>query len=304
MTAPTEMKIRAIAPWFGGKRTLAPTIVEELGKHKGYWEPFCGGVSVLFAKARCRQEVLNDKHGDLTNLAMVLASDAAAVLYDRAYRTVYSEAVFDACKATIGRRVFEFAESAEAVERRHVDRAYAYLVLSWMGRNGAAGTARINYQFTLRYTNNGGDSATRWVQVCDSIPAWHDRLRGVVISRRDAIALLDKVDDADGTAIYLDPPYLEEGDAYEHTFRSGGGGMFDQRDDHARLAEAARRFTRARVVVSYYAHPRLAELYPNWTVRDCTMSKALAAQNKRGANREVAPEVLLINGPSYAKEVA
>lgn len=47
-----EMKIRAIAPWFGGKRTLAEEIVRELGKHTQYFEPFCGSAAVLFAKDR------------------------------------------------------------------------------------------------------------------------------------------------------------------------------------------------------------------------------------------------------------
>lgn len=28
------LKIKAIAPWFGGKRTMAPDIVKELGQHK------------------------------------------------------------------------------------------------------------------------------------------------------------------------------------------------------------------------------------------------------------------------------
>jgi DNA adenine methylase len=263
------MKITAVAPWFGGKRTIAPIIIAEAGEHRSWWEPFCGGISVILQKSRSRQEVLNDLHGDLTNLAMVLASDKCPCLYAKAWRTLYSESLYNACRDAIAVKDFEFAASSEVVSDAHVDRAYRYLVLSWMGRNGAAGTARINYQFTMRYTNNGGDSATRWIQVADSIPLWHDRLRGVVISRRDGIDLLEKIDDAPGTIIYLDPPYLNEGDAYEHTFSSGAGGMFGG-DDHARTAEAARRFKHTRVIVSYYDSPRLDVLYPGWTKRCIT----------------------------------
>ncbi|KKK94504.1 hypothetical protein LCGC14_2682220 [marine sediment metagenome] len=43
-------KIKAIAPWFGGKRNLAPKIVDALGDHRVYWEPFCGSMAVLMAK--------------------------------------------------------------------------------------------------------------------------------------------------------------------------------------------------------------------------------------------------------------
>jgi DNA adenine methylase len=295
------MKIKAIAPWYGGKRTLAPVIVEEAGNHRAWWDQFCGGVSILLQKPRVRQECLNDLHGDLTNLAMVLASPRVEELYNRARRTLYSEELYDACRILIETDAIpDFAVSPFAVTDVQVDRAYAYLVLCWMGRNGAAGTARLNYQFTLRYTNNGGDSATRWVEVANSIPAWHDRLAGVVISRRDGLELLEKIDDAEGCVIYLDPPYIEEGDAYEHSFAVGSGGMFDHRDDHARLADLARGFKRSRVIISYYDHPRLPELYPGWVKRAMPMQKNLAVQNKRGAGRETAPEVLLINGPSYA----
>src|ERR1044072_5384193 len=39
-----EMKISALAPWYGSKRTLAPEIVRQLGEHRAYWEPFCGSM--------------------------------------------------------------------------------------------------------------------------------------------------------------------------------------------------------------------------------------------------------------------
>lgn len=292
------MKIKAIAPWFGGKRTLAPRIVAELGDHRAYWEPFCGGISIILQKERARQEVLNDLHGDLTNLAIVISSPRWVELYERSISALYSEGFYESCLAQVQVDSFAFAEASDDVSDLQLNRAFAYLALCWMGRNGAAGTARINYQFTLRYTNNGGDSATRWKQVGESIPAWHDRLRGVVISRRDGIALVEKIDDAPQTVIYCDPPYLEEGDAYEHSF-SAGGGMFG--DDHLRLAELLREKKHARVVVSYYDHSRLSELYPGWTVVRATMNKALAAQNKRGVSRTTAPEILLINGQSYTE---
>ena len=73
MTTIEKPRISALAPWFGGKRTLAPAIVEELGPHTAYWEPFCGSCAVLFAKPPLAFEQINDLHGDLINLAMVFA---------------------------------------------------------------------------------------------------------------------------------------------------------------------------------------------------------------------------------------
>ena len=62
---------------------------------------------------------------------------------------------------------------------------------------------------------------------------------------------------------------------------------------HARLAAALCRFKATRVVVSYYAHERLAELYPGWRVVPVAVPKNLAVR----AGAEPAPEVLLINQP-------
>ena len=73
------MKIKAIAPWFGGKRTMAPDIVAQLGKHTQYFEPFCGSMAVLFGKPRSMHETVNDLHGDLINLALVLQGEKTAV---------------------------------------------------------------------------------------------------------------------------------------------------------------------------------------------------------------------------------
>lgn len=79
MTDNLSAKIKAIAPWFGGKRTMAPAIVTELGKHSQYFEPFCGSMAVLFAKKPSQKETVNDLHGDLINLARVLQQEQTAV---------------------------------------------------------------------------------------------------------------------------------------------------------------------------------------------------------------------------------
>lgn len=58
-----EPKITAIAPWFGSKRTLAPRIVAELGKHTSYFEPFCGSCSQArfdAALGRSRDKLLGE----------------------------------------------------------------------------------------------------------------------------------------------------------------------------------------------------------------------------------------------------
>lgn len=281
-----EMKIKAIAPWFGGKRTLAPRIIAELGEHRAYWEPFCGSMAVLMAKPVASMETVNDLHGDLINLARVIRDRSSGpILYRRLRRTLMAKALH--------------TEAANIVRDDDmtgdpIERAEAYFIASWIGRNGVAGSKGYNFGYCTRYTKNGGHAATRFANAVASIPAWRRRMRDVNILQDDAFALLERIEDANGVVIYADPPYLVKGASYVHDFGSW---------DHYRLAKLLRRFTRTRVVVSYYEHPRLAELYPGWTKVSINVTKAMASQGKRDANNDIrATEVLLINGPSYASE--
>lgn len=277
----TSARINAIAPWFGAKRNLAPEIVTELGPHRVYWEPFCGSMAVLLSKPPCVMETANDLHGDLINLARVIQDPVLGPdLYRRLRRTLMAEPLFEESAKAI--------RADDRVDLLDPDRAYHYFVTAWLGRNGVAGTASCNAHFCVRYTANGGHAAKRWDSAVRSIPTWRRRLANVTILRRDALELLPRIEDADGTAIYCDPPYLVKGASYTHDFED---------PDHERLAELLRRFSRARVVVSYYDHPRLAGLYPGWSRRTIEVSKALAHQGRRGANDKRAREVLVVNGP-------
>ena len=109
----------------------------------------------------------------------------------------------------------------------------------------------------------------------------------VAILRSCGIDLCEKIEDRAGTVIYADPPYLVKGAKYLHDFVDA---------DHERLAQALCRFKQTRVAVSYYEHPRLAELYPGWHKMACPTAKALVNSGMRDGNgRTEAPEVLLVN---------
>lgn len=274
-------KISAIAPWFGGKRTLASTIVAEFGPHSAYWEPFCGGMSILLEKPESSHEHVNDLHGDLINLARVIQDPTdGAVLYRKLRRVLFSEG--------------QHAESKERLVSSgcedRVGRAFDYFVMSWMGRNGVSGTCAFNQTMSRRFTKNGGHGGQRFNSAVSSIPAWRRRMRRVCILQADAFKLIESIADQEAVVVYCDPPYIVKGAKYEHDFESG---------DHTRLADLLCRFKKTRVVVSYYEHPRLTELYPGWTKRKLKATKALVSQGQRGKGSAVeAPEVLLINGPS------
>jgi DNA adenine methylase len=296
MSALAVPKITAIAPWFGGKRTLAPVIVQELGKHSVYFEPMCGGFSVLLNKPESRMEVVNDLHGDIINLALVIQHQRfGPMLYRRARRLLVSDDQLAQADALIRN-----SDPGDAID---LERAWAFFITSWMGRNGEVGLKKNERGRSLaaRWNANGGDPATRFNSAVLSIPAWRKRLRHVTILRRDAFKVIERIDDVAGTSIYVDPPYLQKSDQYLHDFEVADGGLIE--DDHARLSRLLSRFAKARVVVSYYQHPRLAHLYPidRWTHRSCAINKGIHNAGRRGSGATKAPEVLLINGPSFAR---
>lgn len=290
MKTANEMKITALAPWYGCKRSMAAKIIVECGSHSAYVEPFCGSMAVLLAKPPASMETVNDLHGELVNLARVIADrKLGAALYRHLRRVPLSEAAFDAAKARLSPGSIDLGGPCLA-------RAGDYFVQCWMGMNGVAGVRSSSLNFARRFTKNGGAPAKRWRGAVETIPAFRRRLRDVCILSMDGIGMVERIEDAEGSVIYADPPYLVKGSTYLHDFAG---------PDHQRLATALRRFTKTRVVVSYYAHPDLKAMYPGWTVRAVTTTKAMISSGKRdGTHDAKAPEVLLINGASLAKGAA
>lgn len=296
MSAIADMKISALAPWFGGKRTLATTIIAELGEHRAYWEPFCGSMAVLLAKEPASMETVNDLHGDLINVARTIRHPVAGLmLYRRLRRVLMSQQLHCELADQLRAEPTHHVVSLETpnIEHCDVERATSWFASMWIGRNGVAGTKGYNFGYSVRYTKSGGHSAKRYRSAVESIPAWRRRLREVNILSTDGIALCELIEDAPGVVIYADPPYLVKGAAYLHDFDWLA---------HRRLAKVLRRFQKTRVVVSYYDHPDLAAMYPGWTKREVFTTKSLVSEGRRGEkNSVVAPEVLLINGPSLAQ---
>lgn len=280
------MQIKALSPWLGSKRLMAQTIIEQLGEHKSYVEPFCGSMAVLLAKKPCAFEIVNDLHGDLVNLALTVQHERwGPWLYRQLRRCLYAEAAF----ATAGEQMAmsPIAATAEDVGLASAQRAKSYFLLSWMGRSGTLGTT-AKPSFTLRYTHSGGNQAQRFHGAVSSLPAWRRRLRSVTILHRDGLELLGRLVDEKGLAIYIDPPYLVKSACYQHDFTDA---------QHTELAKLLHRFQKARVVVSYYQDARLAHFYSHkkWLYVSCTRNKQMSVQARRESRAQTAPEVLLVN---------
>lgn len=272
------MPIKCVGPWAGGKRRLAPRIVELLGPHDTYVEPMVGGCSILPVKPVASfRECVYDLNRDVIAVLSELRNYPDGVARNLAH-IQFSRAAFEAARERLSR-----PESDHPPGRRPLD----LMISWWMGPGGIAGTS-LRPWFAQRHTKTGGCPERRWRSFVASVPALAARLRLVDVFHADGLGLLEHAPwDHPGTAIYCDPPYLTKSFRYAHDFAPA---------DHQRLADALNRHTRSRVVVSYYddGTGTLARLYPpaRWRRIDVEMSKNMSAAS--GETRR-AVEVLLVN---------
>ncbi len=326
-TKKSRMPLGGLAPWYGSKRWNAPVIVSELVNPaetppRSYFELFAGSAAVFFEMPETKYETISDLHGGMICLARVVADEVKAPqLMRRLDQTPFCEALYNegraflaACeerpawrfqRPDVGEKPVLLDSGGERLyfgraDENMTEYAFWFLVVSWMGRNGTAGQSRSDSSnFCVRYTPTGGSSSVRWRAVAQSVPAWHDRLKNATILLRDAFEIIPKIPDRADICIYADPPYLLKTKSYQHDFAATPD---EEADQHDRLAELLWRFKHARVVVSYYDHERVKQLYPGWTIRETPAPKFLAQSAKgRGiTGRTDAAELLIINGPSYA----
>ena len=295
------MPIRAVAPWFGSKRQLAKRIVPYVEPHANFWDLCTGGCAIIPEKSRSTMETVVDLHGGVVNLLRVVQDDhLAPMLYDRAIRTAACDALYESAADRCQCRWWK----SRRVEDPDLEWAADYLITVWLGRNGLAGTEEEGHAgFCARYGLGGGTTATRFRKVAESIPAWWQRLRGVTVLQADVRDVLPKIPDESTTAIYIDPPYVKKSVRYIHDFAEEmpTGPLFGEDAStnltHEELAGLLARFRHARVVVSYYDHPRVRALYNSdqWTYVHVDAVKNLA-NGKKGPNTGsvVAPEILLV----------
>lgn len=248
----TATPSRPILRYHGGKWRLAPWIVAQFPPHRVYVEPFGGAASVLLSKPRCYAEVYNDLDGEIVNL-FTQARDAGPELRRLIELTPYSRADFD----------LSFQPTDDPLER-----ARRTIVRSQMGFGG--NLTRPNRDQSPQRTGfrsytavgRGSTPAGDWRNYADSFVEIIERLRGVVIENRDALAVMTEHDSAD-TLHYVDPPYVHSTRGFDAggTHRAYRYEMTDE--DHRKLAAHLETLAGA-VIVSVYDCELYREIFEGW----------------------------------------
>ena len=279
-------KIKAIAPWYGGNRSLAEHVGKSLDGCEWVGIPFSGGMAEIGA-IRAREIVANDLHCDIINLAAVVAGRSGQSI-DALQRVLRQRLLHPAELEKAQKRLAEKVDFAKRTDYwcdADMQRAANWFTVAWMTRSGTAGTpGETNGKLCLRWSASGGGSATRWQSAINSLPYWADEFKRCTFSTLDCFDFLQKCKDRPKHGVYCDPPFPGPGDKYTHRF---------DETQHRRLADRLGRYTSARVVCRFYDHPLIRELYPASTWRWFEL------EGRDQANKAT-PEVLIVNdgGPS------
>ncbi len=150
----------------------------------------------------------------------------------------------------------EFAVGYEESEDP-VERARRTIIRSHMGHGNTGVTQRAKTGFRSNSNRSGTTPAHDWLTYPDSIPAYIERLRGVVIENRPASDVLLR-HDSPRTLHYVDPPYV-------HSTRGGAKRYAWEMNDaeHGELATVLRGLS-GMVVLSGYDCELYSTLYGDW----------------------------------------
>lgn len=202
---------------------------------------------MLLRKPRAHAEVYNDLDDQVVGLFRVLQDPASAGRLIELLRLT-----------PFARREFQIAYE---VTDDPIEAARRLIVRSFMGfgsnAHSAAARGHRSTGFRSNSTRSGTTPAEDWANYPAALQAIIDRLRGVVIESRDAIAVLKRHDRPD-TLHFVDPPYLQETRRREHMYRH----EMTVRD-HRRLISALRKLS-GMVALSGYASALYDSRLKDW----------------------------------------
>lgn len=264
--------------YFGSKRRLASWIVATMPAHRVYVEPFAGSAAVLFEKAPCTHEILNDVDGNLVNFFRVLRSRPDDLEL--------------ACRLSPYARDEWRAADLEDPSIDELERARRWWVLS---SQSFGQVAKVNTGWATSIERGSNNSRSVTNRIARFLPA-AERLATVAIENNDAVTVIRRYDAPDGV-IYCDPPYLGSTRTSINGGRRPNGDYAHEfpDDQHRALAEALHS-AQATVIVSGYASELYdEELYPGWHRLEQRVLRRVT-NGRSGKNTHVT-EVIWMNRP-------
>lgn len=264
MSSEPVRPIRPVAPWRGGKRALAKTLVELISTipHDRYVEPFVGMGGVFFRRrSRPKMEVINDINRDVVTLFRIL---------QRHYQQFLDVLKWQICS----RAEFERLLSVDADTLTDLERAARFLYLQRLAFGGKS----VGQVFGISYEAPARFDLTKLVPMLEDA---HERLSGVLIERLGYAECITRYDSRPGTLFYCDPPYWGCTDDY-------GRDIFSAADfDRLRGLLGT---IQGRFILSINDTPEIREIFAGFAMREVGL-------NYRLSGKVTAARELIITGP-------
>ena len=238
---------RPIVRYHGGKWMLSKWIISHFPKHHTYVEPYGGGGSVLLRKARSYAEVYNDLDDEIVNV-FTMARERGEDLRRALELTPFARTEFEA----------SYQPTSDPLEQ-----ARRTILRGFQGFGSAAACGEVS-GFRASSSRSGTTPAHDWRNYPDAFVAIIDRLRGVVIENRDALACMTH-HDGPRTLHYVDPPYVHatRSSKVRHT-STRKSYKFELSDDQHRELATFLCGLSGMVVISGYPSPLYDELFEGW----------------------------------------
>lgn len=270
----------------GGKFYARKLITKHIPNHTTYIEPFAGGASVFFAKAKAQYNILNDIDEDLINCLTIIRDNPDQLI-----------------KALEG----EKAEKERHNYYKNIFQPHTKLekALRWFYLNRTSYSGIMNMQNC--YWGYGDKYSMRPENWPRNILRTSKKLQNVVLVSKDFETIIN--DASDGSFLFVDPPYFnaDQDKFYTHSFKL---------DDHLRLAKCLQRNKeRLRFLITYDNCQEVRDLYSwafgiydkewNYTISRTDDQKKNGNKAHKGV-RSKGKEVFIVNyeSQSHQEEVS
>ena len=258
----TIQAVEPLAPWLGGKKHLARTIIERIDAvpHQCYAEPFVGMGGVFLRRTtRPKSEIINDLNGEIVNLFRIVREHPEELA--RQFRWVLTS-----------RQEFVRWIAVDPDTLTDVQRAARFTYLQRLSFGGKPAHEAGPGQIALSVDRPARLTAQRMFQL---IEAAHLRLQRVHIERLNWDAFLLRYDRT-STLLYLDPPYWNHEKDY-------GKGIF-AREDFTRMAELLGSLN-GRFILSLNDRPEVRELFCGFRIETVQTRYSANAKHTRQVNQ-------------------
>lgn len=256
--------VSPVAPYIGGKRNLARTIIEQINAipHTAYCEAFVGMGGVFFRRnQRPKCEVINDFNGDVATLFRVLEH----------HYLPFVELI--RWKLTT-RAEFERLVDTNPATLTDLQRAARFLYLQRLAFGGKVS----GKNFGVDTTGGGRFNVAKLTPMLEDV---HERLSGVVIECLDYKEFIARYD-REGTLFYLDPPYYGNENDY-------GRGLFSRAEftEMATLLQGIK----GSFILSLNDRPEVRKTFKNFHIKAVKTTYTIAG----AAKAKQVGEVLISN---------